>query len=455
MRFLIFFFVLIAPLAIVADQELPLLGENAQLNLQNEFELGQSLYDRLKQAGYVIDDPLLSRYLSDIGESLLAQMDLRLRDYHFFLVKDASVNAFAAPGGFIGVNVGLIAMTRSEDELASVLAHEIAHVKLMHTMQMIENAQKVNALSVLSIFAAILLSSQDPDIASAMIYGGAAGSSQAIVNFTRSNEYEADRVGVELLKKSQYNPIAMVDFMRMLQQKDQSGEIANIEYIRTHPISSNRIAEIAGRVGSSQEKKENISRYSQFKDYLSYLYPELGASDRKSDFFKSLSLMHQGQFEQATSSLQQLSKHDPDSIWINYALAESLDFQQKYDAAVKIYNSLLLLYPEDLAITIKLVNVLTQKKQYQLALENAHRAVQQNEKEASGYKMLVELYKLTRDPVLEQLAEANYHWFSGNRKQAVVLYRALINEGLLDLVNEQKVKERLAKNISKEDGISK
>ena len=142
----------------LADQELPLLGENASVNLQKEEDLGSGLYDRLKEKGYVIDDPLLSRYLQDIGESLLSALDVRLREYRFYLVKDGSLNAFAAPGGYIGVHVGLIAATNSEDELASVLAHEIAHVELMHSMQMIEKASNVNIASMISILAAILVS---------------------------------------------------------------------------------------------------------------------------------------------------------------------------------------------------------------------------------------------------------------------------------------------------------
>jgi beta-barrel assembly-enhancing protease len=443
------FFIYLSPL--VADQELPLLGENASLNLKNEYELGQGLYDRLKQGGYLIDDPLLSRYLSDIGESLLAQLDMRVRDYHFFLVKDTSVNAFAAPGGFIGVNAGLIALTHNEDELASVLAHEIAHVELRHTMQMIEKSQTLNAVSALSILAAILLSSHDPDAASAMIYGGAAGSSQAIVNFTRSNEYEADRVGIEMINKSQYDPEAMVNFMLLLQQKEQSGAVANIEYIRTHPISSNRVAEIRARVKSVKEsnikKTKYFSRYPEFKDYLSYIYPDSRDLQQKSDFYQALVLMKNGQFQEASQRLNLLSTKDPDSVWINYALAESLMFQTKYDEALKIYQSLILLYPDDLAITVKLVNTLIQLKQYHKALEYAQRVLIQNEQQPESYQMLVQLYKLLDQPDMEQLAEADYHWYNGNREQARKLYKGLIDKGLLDVVNEQKVKDKLAENI--------
>ena len=125
-----------------ADQELPLLGQNSILQLQKEDKLGRALYQRLKQRGYVVEDPLLSRYLSDIGETLLSGLDNRFRDYRFNLVRNNSVNAFATPGGYIGVNIGLIAMTENEDELAAVLAHESSHVELMHGMQMLDSERQ-------------------------------------------------------------------------------------------------------------------------------------------------------------------------------------------------------------------------------------------------------------------------------------------------------------------------
>ena len=178
-----------------ASRDLPLLGEDARLNLQKEDEIGRGLYLKLKERGYVIEHPLLTRYLSDIGESLLSALDIRLRDYTFYLVKDNSVNAFATPGGYIGVNVGLIMMSRTEDEVASVLAHEIAHVELMHGMQMLEKAQEVNMAGMISLLAALLIGGQNSDLASALVFSSAAGSGQTMLNFTRANEYEADRIG--------------------------------------------------------------------------------------------------------------------------------------------------------------------------------------------------------------------------------------------------------------------
>lgn len=428
-----------------ADNELPLLGENASLNLKKEDKLGRGLYQKLKEKGYVIEDPLLSRYLSDIGESLLTSLDIRLRDYHFYLVKDASVNAFATPGGYIGINAGLISVSRTEDELASVLAHEIAHVELMHTMQMLEKAKDVNMAGMISLLAAILVSSQDAGLASAMIYTGVAGSAQAMVNFTRANEYEADRVGIGLLKKSDYDPAAMADFMQLLQLREQTGELSSIEYIRTHPVNTNRIAEILSRVQITEKKPYKSRRYNQFKDYLFYLYPQHGVSHQKSQFSQSLELTRNGRFTQAEKHYLELIESDPDSIWYRYALAENMEFQQRLDDATQLYHSMLLLYPDDFAITVRLIKALISQGALEQALEKSSGLVDKNEQQVLGYQLLVEIYsKMEKEPD-RQLAEANYHWFSGNKKQAVKLFEGILAQGKLDAVNEERVKAKLDK----------
>ena len=430
------------PLLTRADSELPQLGENAALNLQQEIELGSGLYHELKQRGYVIDDPLVSRYLQDIGQSLLSKMDVRFRNYHFFLVKDASVNAFAAPGGYIGVNIGLIAIARNVDELASVLAHEIAHVRLKHSMQMIERAQKVNIASMISLLAAILISGQDTEVANAILFTGIAGSTQSMINYTRENEYEADRVGIELLKKSDYNPHAAADFMRTLQSREQGGELADIEYLRTHPVSENRIAEINSRLQDVGEKVSSPLHFQQYKDFLFYLYPQTSAR-RHSRFALALEQMRNGKYKLAESVLRDLLKYDPDSLWLNYALAQNLEFQQKTDQAMAIYRSTLLIYPDDLALNLKLSRLLLQQGKPQQALRSAQGVFRRYREEAAIYQLQVEIYAQLGKELQKQLAEANYHWYNGNRDQASKQFEALLKNDALDIATAAEIRQKI------------
>jgi predicted Zn-dependent protease len=430
----------------IADQDLPLLGENASLNLKKEDELGKGLYLKLKEKGYVIENPLLSRYLSDIGETLLSALDVRLRNYKFYLVKDSSVNAFAMPGGYIGVNAGLIMMAGSEDEVASVLAHEIAHVELMHGMQMLEKAQDVNMAGLISLLAAILIGSQDADLATAIIYSSAAGSGQAMLNFTRANEYEADRVGIGLLKESDYDPKAMVSFLSLLQSLEQTGELSGIEYIRSHPVNSNRVAEIQSRIQNISTKKPGIRRYDQFKDYLMFLYAEDALSKSKTNFARALVLTRNGQYATADKLYNELIKSDPDSIWFRYALAENMRYQGRLEDAGEIYRSLLLLYPDDFAIAAELSKVLIEQDKFSAALMLIDQQIAKHESMALAYELKVDVENRLNNDVERKIAEANYHWYSDNTELAVKLYQALLDEGVLDATAEAKIKQKLIEN---------
>ncbi len=427
-----------------ADTALPSLGENGGLSLKQEEELGGGLYLKLQQQGYVVDDPLLSRYLQDIGESLLSSLEVRYRRYHFFLVKDSAVNAFAAPGGYVGVNTGLIAVADNVDELASVMAHEISHVRLKHTMQMIERAKKVNVASMVTILAAILVGGRNADAANAIIFTGIAGSEQSMINYTRENEYEADRMGIDLLKKSEYNPYAAADFMRVLQSREQQGGLASIEYLRTHPVSSNRIAEILARLQGVKKKASPGLRFQQFKDYLFYRYPQ-NSVRRRSRFARALSAMQNGHYARSEALLRELKKSDPDSLWVSYALAQNMEFQHRFLQAQKIYRNALLLYPDDLALSLKLAHLLLEQKKPAQALAVAAENFNKYKNDPAIYRLKVEIYQQLDKPTQKQLAEANYHWYSGHKKQAIRQFKALLESGRLDVATATEIKQKIEK----------
>ena len=435
---------LLLTLSAAADSDLPLLGDEAPMLLQREEALGRGIYKRLTGQGVVIEDPLLAGYLEDIGNSLLVSLDRRLRDYHFFLVESDAVNAFAAPGGYIGVYLGMIDQLESEDELAAVLAHEIAHVRLRHGMQMREKMDEISWMSMLGIVNAILLSSHDPDAATAMIALTQAGGAQSMINFTRGNEYEADRVGLQLLKGSDYDPWAMADLMTLLQRKERNGELAQIEYLRTHPINANRIAEVRARL-SQDRKTSRHSRFSQFRDYLFHLYPLHPGRHRPGLFARALRLMRDGEHEQAGRLLGQLAAQDPDSIWYRSAQAENLLAWHRPEQAAAVYRSLLDLYPGHFAISLRLAEVLLQlgkSDQAAILLQDLRR---NRGADPRLYKLLVELYQQQGRDLEKRLAQADYHWLRGERELAVGQYRRLLEEPALALPEREMIEQKLAR----------
>ena len=433
---------LLLALTAAADSDLPLLGDEAPMLLQQEQALGRGIYKRLTDEGAVIEDPLLADYLEDIGKTLLASLDRRLRDYRFFLVESDVVNAFAAPGGYIGIYLGMIDQLESEDELAAVLAHEIAHVRLRHGMQMREKMDEISWMSMLGIVNAVLLSSQNPDAAAAMIALTQAGGVQSMINFTRVNEYEADRAGLQLLKGSDYDPWAMAGLMALLQRKERSGELAQIEYLRTHPINANRIAEVRARLPQGR-KISRRSRFSQFRDYLFHLYPMHSARQRPGAFARALRLMRDGDNEQAGRLLEQLVEQDPDSIWYRSALAENLLAARQPARAAAVYRSLLDLYPGHFAISLRLAEVLLQQDETAKAAVLLEDLRRNRGADPRLYKLLVELYQRQGRGLEKRLAQADYHWLRGEHELAATQYRRLLEEPALALPEREKIEQKL------------
>ena len=428
---------------ILADDDLPLLGEESPQLLQKEDELGRGVYRQLLDKGLIIEDPLLADYLSDIGHTLLGSLDRRLRDYHFFIVADDAVNAFAAPGGYIGVYLGMIDQAGSEDELAAVLAHEIAHVRLRHGLQVIEKMGQISWLGLVGIFNALLLATKDPEAAAAMLAVTQAGSAQSMINFTRENEYEADRIGLELLRSSDYDPWAMADLMALLQRKERNGELAQIEYLRTHPINTNRLAEIRGRLPESKKTRRQ-SRFFQFRDYLFHLYPLRPGQKRGGRFARALTLMQQGDHEQAGRLLERLIGEDPDSIWYRSAAAENLLRQQRPDDAEAAYRSLLELYPGHVGITLRLAEVLLQQEKTGAAARLLEGLRQERGADLRLYTLLIRLYQQQGRELEMSLAQADYHWLKGDRELAIRQYRRLLDDPDLSLTEREKIEQKLA-----------
>lgn len=172
---------------------LPDIGDNAgNISPAEEYRTGEAVVRNIRRAGGILDDPLIQGYLNELGYRLVAPSESQ-QLFHFFLIKDLAINAFALPGGFIGINAGLILATKSESELAGVMAHEIAHVTQRHHARQYEQGSSSNIPIIAALIAAMVLGSQDNDVGQAAIASVAAGSAQKQINFTRSNEKEADQ----------------------------------------------------------------------------------------------------------------------------------------------------------------------------------------------------------------------------------------------------------------------
>ena len=243
-----------------APLSLPALGDSVgqDLSPRAERRLGDRIMRAIRSDPAVIDDPLVLEYVQSLWGELLSAARQRgeigpdLDDSHAwepFLVRDKSVNAFALPGGYIGVHLGLMAMTTTTDELASVLAHEMSHVTQRHIARMMGQQSRTSWMSMASMVLGILAASRNPAAAQALIYGGQAATIQGQLNFSRDMEREADRVGFTVLSEAGFEPGGMARMFEHLQQASRLNDDGSYPYLRTHPLTSERIGEARARMG--------------------------------------------------------------------------------------------------------------------------------------------------------------------------------------------------------------
>lgn len=245
-----------------AQQGLPALGDSASedLNIGTERRVGDQIMREIRRDPDYIDDPLVLEYLQEVWAPLVAQsramgnidgeLDSRFA-WEVFLVRDRSVNAFALPGGYVGVHLGLIAMTTTRDELASVLAHEMSHVTQRHIARGIGNSKRQSLLGLAALFLGVLAAarSHSSDGAQAVIAGSQAATIQGQLNFSRDMEREADRVGFQVMTGAGFSPGGMASMFEKLDQGSHLNDSGNFPYLRSHPLTSERIGEARARAG--------------------------------------------------------------------------------------------------------------------------------------------------------------------------------------------------------------
>jgi predicted Zn-dependent protease len=225
-------------------------GDNS-ISPQTERRLGESIMRdiRFREPSY-IDDPELSEYLGNLGARLTRVSGAR-QDFEFFVLRDPTINAFALPGGFVGVHTGLINSADTESELASVLSHEIAHVTQRHIARMFGQQQQMQMPLMVALAAAILLGRSRPDLGSGAAAALQAGAVQTQLSYSRDYEREADRVGIQGLEAAGFDTRAMAVFFEKLQRSSRVSDDGTVPgYMRSHPVTSERIADAQNKAAN-------------------------------------------------------------------------------------------------------------------------------------------------------------------------------------------------------------
>ncbi len=356
-----------------AGDDLPDIGSpsNSVLSREKEQQIGRSIYRSLVDTDRVVSDPEIQEYVQDVGLKLAAQAQDGDYRFTFFVVNDLAINAFALPGGYVGVHSGLILATKSESELAGVLAHEISHVTQRHISRAVFANQRSSILTMAAMLGAILLGAigGNGDVITGAIATAQGVAAQQQINFTRANEYEADRVGVGVLAAAGFDPMGMPAFFETLAR--QTGPLASQapEFLRTHPVTVNRIAETRERATSlPRPDVQDAAGYALTRArvrVLSSPTPEkaleffLGeqkdpkrAGDLGTEYGIALVRMELGQYTEARALFQGLLATHPGVIPFHTGLAGAELALGNRDAAFADYEKAMGLFPRNTPLTV-------------------------------------------------------------------------------------------------------
>jgi predicted Zn-dependent protease len=358
------------------NDKLPDFGSPADVALSKnrEEQLGRGVMLQLRNAGVVVDDPQLTEYIGALGSQLASSANNGDFRFNFFLVKDPSINAFAMPGGFIGVNSGLLLSTDNENELAGVLAHEVSHVTQRHLARAMYDNQRTSVMSMATMLAAILLgaaSNASGDAMSGIVTASQGLAAQRQINFTRANEHEADRVGMEVLSSAGFDPSGMSSFFEKLSKRYGAQQQYVPAILQDHPVTSERVADARARArqlpttthtdsagyGLAKARLQVLgaptpeAAFALFKDKVDSKLP----ADR---YGLALSSMRISLNDNAERLFRGLIADDPTVIAYRIGQAEALMASGSTESALKLYKDAVHLFPRNVPLTISYAEAL-------------------------------------------------------------------------------------------------
>ena len=369
-----------------AEVNLPDMGSpaNATLSKNTEAQIGRSIMSQIRASGQLVEDPQITEYINDVGHRISAQANDGNHEFTFFVIDDPNINAFALPGGYIGIHTGLLEATRSEDELAGVLAHEVAHVTQRHIARAIHANSRQSILNTAIMLGAIIAGvagGASGDVLQGAIAVAQGTAMQQQINFTRNNEYEADRVGITALAEAGFDPQGMGSFFEVISRGGGSPEYRVPEFLRTHPVTSARIAEARGRarnypavhtsdtvnygiarsrlIVQRMETPEQAIRYFERESYENQSVAER--------YGRAVAYMRAGRHLAANRIFEELVDNDQEVIAYHIGLAQSeLSLERRQDA-VASFERAKELFPRNVPLVVHYAEALLQLRNAKLA----------------------------------------------------------------------------------------
>jgi predicted Zn-dependent protease len=417
---------------------LPDLGGPSQIALspQQERQIGEQGMLEIRASKKYLGDPEVNDYLNRLGYRLVANCNDPTQEFEFFAVNSHDINAFAMPGGFVGVNTGLILAAQSESELASVLAHEIAHVTQHHIARMFAHQKLDTPAAIAALAVAILAARTNPDASMGVLLGAQAGLIQSQLTFTREHEQEADRIGLATLQKAGFDVRAMPAFFERLQRDTRLLDSNAPSWMRTHPLTSERIADIENRVRQMPHhmvadsldfelvRNKLLMEDKSPQDAIAYFSEALGSRKFGNPIAQryglALALLRNGNVHRAAKELEILDKQSNSSAMIK-TLAGKIYRAEGMSTGklMKFYRNAVLTYPQHRALSYDYAGLLITARHYNDALKLLDDRISAYPDDAHLYELQARTYAALNRPQEEHHALAYAYAYNGDLDGAI------------------------------------
>lgn len=444
----------------IGDIELPDMGESAtrgfSKNEQNAY--GHQAWLALKRQGVVLNDPETTAYLQALGERIAAGTQEPLGSFTFFPVASNVVNAFAMPGGYIGMHAGLIIAAETEHELAGVMGHEIVHVTQQHIARLLEKERPWSAATTALVIAALLLGGGDPDITQAAIGTGLASGLERRVNYTRSHEHEADRLAVPLLAQAEIDPIGMAEFFNRLYKLRANYDNSLAGILQTHPLTATRISEAkeraqsypvanpktSGLFGIIRERTRVLTTPSRESPSAAYPNQLVAANEAPSILYgQALAASVTGDHDRAKEGFSALVQSQPSNLLYQLAYARALQRGNNNEAALKQWHEAEALFADNSLFQYRYAEALLQFKRPAEAKDQLLSLYQNRRKNAEVNDLLARASADQGQLVEAHIYKANYWLYSGLGNHAERQLRAVIAGPELTETDRERLKQKL------------
>ncbi|MDX1803146.1 MAG: M48 family metalloprotease [Alcanivorax sp.] len=442
--------------------DLPVLGDptTALMSANQEFDLGRAWLRSLRNKTSIMTDPLVQEYAESLVYRLASFSDLNAPDLAIVVINRSEINAFAVPGGVIGLNAGLFLNALGEDEVAAVISHEIAHVSQRHFARRYLDSKKMNVAVLTAMLASLAVAiAGNGDAGMAGIAATQAGAIQAQLAYSRQNEREADRVGMQILAAAGMDPEAMPRFFqRMLNRRAYDGDPP--EFLLTHPVTEDRIADSRARARTLPHPPMRVSlHYLLVRARVQSMF--ISSADQAIDYFKqdldgdddvtqqaaryglALSHLRADHYDQARKLLQALADHHPNELWYRLGLVEVALDDGDYPQAVAQGQRVLAIAPDDYASSILLSRAYLRSRQPAKALPLLKPLTLTRSSDPLVWNLIADAYGNSGDKVRALHARAESQFLHGNDDKALQQMKYALHDANDDFALHSKLNARL------------